>query len=80
MSSKIRKSNLRYPQSNGFTEKLVGTAKNLLKKVGPENIFKALAEYRYTSVSGMRVLSREIILSRKLRMMLPITQTDTVLL
>ncbi|GBN74771.1 hypothetical protein AVEN_209677-1 [Araneus ventricosus] len=66
----------RYPKSNGFAEKLVGIAKSLLRKAGPEKLYEALLEYRCTPISGMSVSPSQMLLSRKLRTKLPITQTE----
>ncbi|GBL76964.1 hypothetical protein AVEN_12633-1 [Araneus ventricosus] len=63
----------RYPKSNGFAEKLVGIAKSLLRKAGPEKLYEALLEYRCTPISGMSVSLSQMLLSRT---KLPITQTE----
>jgi hypothetical protein len=62
-----------YAQSNGQSEKFVGTMKTLLRKAGhvgqDPNI--ALLEYRNTPVSGMLMSPAQLLMSRRLKDKLP---------
>ena len=65
----------RYPQSNGQSEKFVGTVKQLLRKAHHEgqDPHLALLQYRNTPVSGLKYSPAQLLMSRRLKDTLPTT-------
>ena len=65
-----------YPKSNGFSEKYVSVAKNMLRKChqNSQDIYLALLEYRNTPIKGDYSPS-QLLMSRNLRSVLPIKET-----
>ena len=70
---KHRKSSPTYPQSNGFAERNVQTAKNMLRKCtsSKDNLSKALLHHRNTPISSGLPSPAELACGRKLRCDLP---------
>ena len=68
---KITNSSPRYPQSNGMSEKTIGTIKQLLRKA--DDLYIALLEYRNTPVTGIGLLPAQMLNSRRLKSKLPTT-------
>jgi transposase InsO family protein len=66
-----------YPQSNGQSEKFVGTIKSLFRKAREDgrdpNI--ALLEYRNTPISGMEYSPAQLLMSRRLKDKIPTTSS-----
>lgn len=62
-----------YSQANGFAEKAVGIAKNLIKKTHEEKteLWMALLEYRNTPLKEIDASPVELLMSRKTRTLLP---------
>lgn len=61
-----------------MAEKAIGIAKSILKKAEEEGASAkaALLEYRNLPISGMNVSPAELLMSRKLRTMIPITKSQ----
>ena len=68
---RITVSSLRYPQSNGMSERAIGTIKQLLRKA--EDLYIALLEYRNTPVSGIGLSPSQMLNSRRRNSKLPTT-------
>lgn len=68
-----------YPQSNGQTERMVQTIKNLLKK--SNDPYLALLEYRNTQIDGVGLSPAQMFLGRRLKTTiptaLPLLKSDT---
>ena len=66
-----------YPQSNGLVERNVQTIKRLFRKAKESNTSTdiALLEYRNTPISGMDLSPSQLLMSRRLRSSLPMTET-----
>ena len=60
-----------YPQSNGMSERTIGTIKQLLRKA--EDPYVALMEYRNTPVTGIGLSPPQMLNSRRLKSKLPTT-------
>lgn len=62
-----------YPQSNGFAEKAVNIAKNLVKKCedDKQELWLALLEYRNTPLKEIDASPAELLMSRKTRTLIP---------
>lgn len=75
MEFKIITSSPRYPKSNGLAERAVGICKNILRKCSDsDNDFqKALLEYRNTPLAGLNVSPAELMFSRLVRSVLPMS-------
>ncbi|XP_026290645.2 uncharacterized protein K02A2.6-like [Frankliniella occidentalis] len=73
MGSKIVTSSPEYSCSNGLAEKGVHIAKQMLKKCNDDktHYLDALREYNNTPLSGMDVSPAEILMSRKVRTVVP---------
>ena len=69
----------RYPQSNGFAEKMVATVKNTLKKCADTNqdATLALLYLRNTPISGKLPSPAELLYGRPIKTTLPMVQTCT---
>ncbi|KAG1650875.1 U6 small nuclear RNA (adenine-(43)-N(6))-methyltransferase [Nymphon striatum] len=67
----------RYPQSNGFAERTVQTAKNLLKKAkeDKQDVEISLLELRNTPLKNLGLSPAEILMGRKTRSWLPIKKS-----
>ncbi|KAG1669986.1 hypothetical protein GQR58_017176 [Nymphon striatum] len=67
----------RYPQSNGFAERTVQTAKNLLKKAkeDKQDVEISLLELRNTPLKDLGLSPAEILMGRKTRSWLPIKKS-----
>ena len=65
----------RYPQSNGLAEKAVHTAKRTIMKAtaSSRHPYIALLEYRTTPISDCGKLPAQLLMSRRLRSILPST-------
>lgn len=65
----------RYPQSNGQSEKFVGTVKSLIRKAYHEgkDPYLALLQYRNTPVTGLKYSPAQLLMSRRLKDRLPTT-------
>ena len=65
-----------FPQSNGLIERNVQTIKRLIKKAKESNtsIDLVLLEYRNTPISGMNLTPAQLLMSRRLRSSLPMSQ------
>ena len=68
---RITTSSPRYPQSNGMSERAIGTIKQLLRKA--EDPYIALLEYRNTPVSGIGLSPSQMLNRRRLKSKLPTT-------
>lgn len=70
---KLTTSSPRYPQSNGQSERCIGTIKNLLKKAleDKKDIYVALLQYRNTPISNGKYSPAELLFSRSLNDKLP---------
>ncbi|XP_036347586.1 uncharacterized protein K02A2.6-like isoform X1 [Rhagoletis pomonella] len=66
-----------YSQSNGFAERFVGIAKNLIKKTNEskKELWLALLEYRNTPLKDIDASPVELLMSRKTRTLLPTKTT-----
>ncbi|PJE77411.1 hypothetical protein CI610_03666 [invertebrate metagenome] len=66
-----------YPKSNGLSERMVQTVKNMLRKSGEEESdpYTALLEYRNTPLSGLSYSPAELLMSRSLRSKIPVKNT-----
>ena len=73
----ITTSSPNYPQSNGLVERNVQTIKRLFRKAKESNTSTdiALLEYRNTPISGMALSPAQLLMSRRLRSNLPMTET-----
>ena len=62
-----------YSQANGFAEKSVAIAKNLLKKSfeSKTELWAALLEYRNTPLKDVQASPNELLMSRKTRKLIP---------
>ena len=69
-------SSLKFPQSNGQTERSVQTIKNLLKK--SDDLYTSLLSYRATSLSWCDLSSVELSMGSRLRTSIP--KTDKMLI
>jgi transposase InsO family protein len=71
----IKTSSPGFPQSNGQSERMIGTIKQLLRKAKEEDRDPnlALLAYRNTPVSGLPYSPAEMLMSRRLRDQLPIS-------
>ncbi|XP_073821136.1 uncharacterized protein [Musca autumnalis] len=67
--SNITTTSPHYPQENGFAERAVGIAKNLLKKTSScnEDLWLALLEYINTPLKDVNASPTELLMSRKTR-------------
>ena len=66
-----------FPQSNGLIERNVQTIKRLIKKAKESSntsIDLVLLEYRNTPISGMNLTPAQLLMSRRLRSSLPMSQ------
>lgn len=65
----------RYAQSNGMIEKAVGIVKSIFKKAHEDNKRPtiALLEYRNTPIAGIGLSPAQLLLNRRVRTKLPIT-------
>jgi len=70
-------SSLRYPKSNGFAERMVGIAKNIIKKctLTNQDIHLSLLEYRNIPIAGSHVSPAQVLMNRQLRSKLPVFET-----
>lgn len=70
---KLTTTSPRHSQANGFAEKAVGIAKNLIKKTHDEKteLWRALLEYRNTPLKEIDASPAELLMSRKTRTCLP---------
>ncbi|KAG1651802.1 hypothetical protein GQR58_026737 [Nymphon striatum] len=70
----INTSSPTYSQSNGQSERMIQTIKNLLKKAHADNRdpYVALMEYRNTAISGMEYSPAQLLMSRMLKTKLPV--------
>lgn len=73
---KIITTSPRYSQANGFAEKAVGIAKNLIKKTHEEKteLWRALLEYRNSPLKEVDASPAELLMSRKTRTMVPMSK------
>ena len=73
----ITTSSPNYPQSNGLVERNVQMIKRLFRKAKESNTSTdiALLEYRNTPISGMALSPALLLMSRRLRSNLPMTET-----
>jgi hypothetical protein len=73
---KITTSSPRYPQSNGQSEKFVGTIKDLFRKAlhANKDPWMSLLDYRNTPVAGLPYSPAQLLMSRTLKDTLPRTQ------
>jgi len=64
-----------YPQSNGQSERFVGIIKSIMKKAREERKDPSLAllEYRTTPIAGMEYSPAQLLMSRRLRSVVPVT-------
>lgn len=62
-----------YPKSNGFAERLVQVAKNLIlkSKENNESLWYALLEYRNTPIQNSELSSTQVLMGRQTRTLLP---------
>ncbi|XP_035223170.1 uncharacterized protein LOC118195938 [Stegodyphus dumicola] len=67
----LKFSSPKYPQSNGLAENAVGIVKNIMRKV--QDISVGLMEYRNTPVSGINLSPAQLLLNRRLRTKLRIS-------
>ena len=65
-----------FPQSNGQVERMVQTLKTLLKK--SEDIFQGLLNYRSTPFPWCNLSPAELLMGRKLRTLLPVTDKQLI--
>jgi transposase InsO family protein len=63
----------RFPQSNGEAEGAVQTVKNLLKKA--QDSYKALLDYRSTSLQGIGFSPSQLFMNRRLKTTLPVKKS-----
>ena len=73
----IKTSSPEHAASNGQSERMIGTVKQLMRKANEESRdpHLALLAYRNTSVAGMPYSPAELLMSRKLRDNLPTTES-----
>ena len=73
----INTSSPNYPQSNGLVERNVQTVKRLFRKAieGNTSTELALLELRNTPITGMELSPAQLLMSRRLRSVLPMTQS-----
>ena len=73
----ITTSSPNYPQSNGLVDRNVQTIKRLFRKAKESNTSTdiALLEYRNTPISVMALSPSQLLMSRRLRSNLPMTET-----
>ena len=66
-----------FPQSNGLVERNVQTIKRVIKKAKDSNtsIDLALLEYRNTPISAMNLSPAQLLMSRRLRSSLPMSES-----
>lgn len=66
----------RYPRSNGQAERAVQVVKNMLRKCSEQNeeLPVMLLEYRNTPLSGVGLTPAQLLMSRRTRTKLPMTQ------
>ena len=71
----IKPSSSEYPQSNGQSERMIGTLKQLMRKALEESkdIHLALLEYRSTPVAGLKYSPAQLLMSRMLKDKIPVT-------
>ena len=72
----MKTSSPEYPQSNGQSERAIGTVKQLKRKALEENndVHLASLHYRNTPVSGMAYSPAQLLMSRNLRDGLPVAE------
>ena len=72
----MKTSSPEYPQSNGQSERAVGTVKQLMRKALEENydVHLALLHYPNTPLSGMLYSPAQLLMSRNLRDGLPVAE------
>ncbi|KAI8128832.1 hypothetical protein CVS40_1690 [Lucilia cuprina] len=71
---KIITSSPNYPRSNGLAERIVGVAKKILKtSETKEKVYNALLKYRNTPVKDLNYSPAQLLLHRRLRTKIPIT-------
>lgn len=64
----------RFPQSNGFVERMVKTVKNIIKK--SDDMYQGLLVYRSTLLSGFKFSPAELLFGRKIRTTLPMIEQN----
>lgn len=73
----ITTSSPKYPQANGLVERNVQTIKRLFRKAIEANTSTELAllEFRNTPITGMELSPAQLLMSRRLRSVVPMTQS-----
>ena len=73
----IMTSSPNFPQSNGLVERNVQTIKRVIRKAKESNssVDLALLEYRNTPISGMNLSPAQLLMNRRLRSSLPMSES-----
>jgi hypothetical protein len=73
---KLQTSSPHYPRGNGFAEKSVSIAKNIMRKCSISNLDLGLLDYRNTPIPDLNLSPAERLMCRKLRDKMPVTNLD----